>query len=1631
MDKNIHSMKSVEYGGALAAVALLLVGIAPEAAQALTVNVVDGAGQPVAGFRYLVETDTTWPVVPGQPSAGTLGFQVHTSYSPVAASGRSATAQAQIALEPGRYYLSVLPVGAYTLSGQPVEVGAVDTGAVTVVVNPNPIKTAQISVLTFHDHAPMNAAPDQPAEEPLAGFKVIVFDLLGHQMADAFGNPIGSIYLPDGSLDLPGHGYVLTDLDGQALVKNLAPGKYGVRVIPPAGQDWVQTSTIEGTPGVDTWVQSGEPPYLTEWGLLSWHAFFGFVHPKVFPPARGTAGTITGRVSYVHEQHPPLQPGSVSGRPVPQPWVALNDLDNADEQVYTQPTAPDGTFAIDDVPPGTYQLVLFDRQLDMIIDFRTVVVPLAGGLVDLGDTSGFAWFGNLEGSVFHDADQDGFRDPGEIGISDQAINLRFPDGSMYQTTTTDMDGQYSLTEIFPFFHWMIAEVDYTRFKATGATVTVDDGGALEPGAVTAPQPQPENGGQGFRTEQGPSLLEGILLYGGATHVIDWGKAAYANGENGGITGIAHYASTRAEADPRFAAADDWEPGIPRVQFALYQDDDEDGLVDDVDGNGLAELADRDNEPLGWFEGGPRGPEDVDRDDDGTFDPGDALNVVHADSWDDATPSGCVGTAGTWHGQPVADCAETLRTYNQVRPAVFDGGYAFWSHFPGGMAEGVEVPGLPAGTYIVEASTPPGYEIVKEEDKNVDFGEEYQPESMALPPVCVGDDHLVPDALTLFPGVEAPFAGLTRPLCDRKQVEVRTGKNAAADFFLFTETPKAGRVWGMALNDVVLEFDPTSPQAGGNLAVAWIPIAFKDFAGHEVARTYTDEMGRYNALLPSTYTANVPAPSGYSPNMLTVCLNDPGPIPDPSAPSQTMPDPAYNPTYGQVCQSFDFMPGRTTSLDTPILPIAAFSANPNAVDCELPNGTPGIYSVSYGANGGPRVPSTGGTLTIRSIGTVTLANPDRDAANPASPTTIQRDYGFGAVPGSAKVGTTPLQILSWDADGRTITAKVPSGTPSGQLTVTRGDNQSATRVGVTVWVGEPFVVKQASATIQATVDAAPVGSVVLVPPGVYRENVILWKKVRLQGFGAGSTILDAGTSPTAQAAWDQKLDALLADGSIELVPGERPDFFLERYAGVMVAARTGAFTSFRAARIDGFTIRGAQQGGAIFANGFARYLTVSNNRLISNSGSLGGGIRVGTPSLLNDAGDAYNGSRNDHVTIRNNLIAYNGAIDGGGGVALFNGSDSYRVEKNRVCANYSNLYGGGIAHFGLSRNGYIVGNEIVSNQSFDEGGGLMLAGELVPAGAPAGTLTPGTGTIYVQDNLIQGNLAGDDGGGIRVLMANGADVAASPNDSRTWHLLRIDQNIIVNNSSADAGGGISFDDAARVYLYHDTIANNDSTATGPDAFGALCPVGGPVTPACPGGEAVGGLTSSVAQVAGVASRAHSEGLIAAFGTGLKQTFTAPAIRNTIVHDNRSFHWDADYNGGLGGLRPDLTAGEAPVVWDLGVTGTPTPKKMPVAYSLLTSTAGYATLSLQNVQGSPAFRASYHNTYKATSKGAALGNFVATTFTPNGVRGDYHVTAASAALEKARLVGISPDIDGQVRPNGLPDIGADEYYPPVAP
>lgn len=1009
-----------------------------------------------------------------------------------------------------------------------------------------------------------------------------------------------------------------------------------------------------------------------------------------------------------------------------------------------------------------------------------------------------------------------------------------------------------------------------------------------------------------------------------------------------------------------------------------------------------------------------------------FDPGDAIQIVTSDSFDDQPPTGCIDPAQSVHGQSVQDCAETLLTWNQMRPALFDGGYAFASYYPGGMNSGSAEETLPTGIYIVETVPPPGYALVKEEDKNVDFGDQYAIHTLSsmLPPtpipfpLCVGDLRTVPAVMSKDGSTPAPFAGDIRPLCDKKEVILSAAQNAVADFHLFTPVPKTGRIVGQITNPFANATNPNDPNFGGPLAPSWIPLSIQDATGNEIARVYSDEWGAFSTLVPSTHSVHIPSPSGVSPNVVTVCANHPGPIDDGTGTMVT--DPNYNPNFDQPCLPIDILPGKTSYLPVFLGAIAAFTGSSStSADCEFINGTPVIKEVNGPGLGGPYVDLTLGsrTLTLTSAGDVTIPNPDYDETVPGSPLMITRDYGFGpntGGTGSVTFGGTSLAITHWD--NLTIIAEVPAVPATGELIVTRAiaDNGLPTIMGVTLTVdnGTLNVVRVPSGgKIQDAIDLAPPHSLVLIPPGEYPESLLMWKPLQLQGHGAYSTKVDADRTRIDLTVWQNLLNTLVTNGNVDLVPGQRADLAQEDGAGITVLGKaTGPniYTASPRARIDGLTITGATWGSGIFVNGYASYLQISNSRIVGNHGSFGGGIRVGWPHLVNDISTGYYGASNSDLKVHHNHITQNGSPGDGGGLSIYKGADHYAVTENLFCGNYSALNGGAISHFGLSHEGVIADNRLLLNEAFGEGGAIAVTGQFVPADAPRGFLTEGAGSIRINANLIQSNIVGDDGGGISLFSASGQDVATNPGDRELWFRFDIINNIIVNNLSGFSAGGISLSDTTNIYIVNNTIAHNDSTATAAAFAG-------------------GGLTTTNPMGAGIVARGNNPDLAALTG----ETAVNPVLVNNIIRHNRSFYWDAALNGGLGGLMPNTID----PYWDLEVFGVPGATLHP-QYCLLSDTidphsgVNYNIAGGGNLAADPQFVNPYLNIIHVAPGANALANFP--TFTPLKPAGDYHFMNRSPAKDAGDpgvfgsfKTGLSEDPDNDARPNGPGvDMGADE-------
>lgn len=1788
----------------LAAFVLLVAFCSVAMSQTANVTVTGSDGNGGFEFRWLLEEDRNYQHDPANPNPDSLSTNFHKSYMPLVAKGEASGSASIENLDPGKtYFVSVLPKapGTYTIGGAPIRAGQTD---VKVVLNKLPLPTAQISIFVFEDNYPINNAPDLPEERGLQGFTIILeeaggrFGASGGQvLQDAFGNPLGTTYDANGDVLQLGSGNIKTNADGVAVVKNLFPAKYGVRIAPPLGQDWIQTSTIEGSKVIDAWVKANEPPYFTEFGPAGHHADFGFVRltNKIseLPNPSGNTGSIRGQVVSTHMSRPPDY-SFFPGTPFPDAYVGLN-VPNG-EGIYAALTGAESRFEITGLPPGTYDLVVWDKNLDIVFGSQLVTIPPAGGTVDLGTVGVFDWFSRIQGQVFFDTNENGFPDPGEPGIPDQAVNLRWRDGTLYSGNATDNMGYYSFSEVFPFFSWLVAEVDFARFKATGMTAVVDAGGQVPPDAGWAmpsdnrlnPQIQPETG-LPYRTETGEVLTQAFQGFLGQTSMIYWGKSMYDpmdDLDNGGISGMVFYDTTRAEDDPRDNLGEEWQPGIPNVQLNLYRDDDGDGVVDDINGESTAvnfhdytiepygttlgqdvnavatvedagkalrivgngwkkiafaqplsvtsgtviefdfmssaegeihgigfdtdddqsenltfqlygtqswsiqdvndyqdgdgvkhyaipvgrfftgdmdfltfvndhdvpaptgesyfaniviydsndpnsgiQMADTDNYPFGWSDGGVKGPEDVDHNNNGDFDQGDAIQVTWTDSWDDSLPTDCPGDPADPFYMD-GKCYDGLRNFNQVRDGVFDGGYAF---------TGIES----SRTYIVEAVPPPVYSIVRSQDKNVDFGDDYTPGEQFLPPICVGPEYVVPDELTLFPGVAAPLAGETLNDCNMKQIFLAKGaKNSAAEFFMFTDVPPSGHVKGFILDDLANEFDVNNPNFGEKYAPPFLPVAFYDYDGNEITRVYSDKYGTYNALVPSTYTTNTPSPSGMSPNMLIACMNDPGPIPDGAG--GMIPDPNYNPQYTQFCYTFQYMPGVTTYLDTPVLPIAAFAGPGQAsLDCEYPHRTPVVNFVTDNANGHGGGPYTkpGRNIWINALGWSFVPNPAYTPDN-GKPKLIKRDYTFSATQGRVFIGETELEVTQWKPNN--IRAIIPEGTETGRLMVIRGDNGAESPLGVTVTVDPEdqetvLAVPSEYATIQAAIDAAPSGALVLVERGTYEELVVMYKPLRLQGWGANSVIINAVKRPGEKLdAWRDKVREIVNAGDADLLPGQVLDFdpannepgFLASAEGpaILVMGKNalpifGGFGPDPRARIDGLTLTGADIGGGIVVNGYARYLDITNNRIRGNEGHDGGGIQIGHPFVEDFPTDA----ENDYITIRYNQITQNGSpIGNPGGVAIYTGTDGYEITDNLICGNYGTGSGGGIGHIGLSDGGLIADNHILFNYAFNQFPGDFGGGGIAVEGARqiGGGLTAGAGDVTIRDNLIQGNAAGaGDGGGLRLAYVNGMDVALDPDRVGRWHEIIAVNNMIVNNVSGLAGGGISLQDATRVMMLHNTVAHNDSTATASGAF-------------------QGDPNVSTPQPAGIVSRGHSPDLLAVIADG-QPTYSRPRrLRSTIVWKNRSYYWDATAENGDGVAVGGLFANPAGLFQDLGVLGSA--GSLNPRFCVLTDTAGYQNPNFHNISDDPLFVEGYFN----GASGAAIvpedstpltaaaadegGNFIDLRFAPLTLTGDYHIQADSPAedvgdtadLGRARL-GLDRDFDHEERPEGDgPDIGADE-------
>ncbi|MHB8893521.1 MAG: hypothetical protein ACYC65_15910, partial [Candidatus Limnocylindrales bacterium] len=554
------------------------------------------------------------------------------SSAPVVAQGDETTLNGTdgITLDPGRYLISVLADG-YKLDGTPFSVPA-DPGTIEVPLQPLPLPTATATAEVFADVTSANGQYD-PGEDGIPGFTGRLADYLGQVNTDVFGNPLCTTYAPgtgpngydwvdggpvvlhlggkclsgDADMDgvvegsVGGDDYVLWQASadpalapGILRIPNLGPNRYAMTAVPPTGQSWVQTTTLEGNHDWDTWLLEGATGLDTEF-VVAGEPFpftiFGYVPgptstyqlptgststywqlPAHSFAASGT-GTIKGVVSsmkvYVPTTGGTCLPGTIWGGlcggkvdgPITDAWVSLSDLGRGDTAVkLVRASSADGSFTITGVPAGTYTLTYWDEKQNYILDLVQVTVA-AGETEDLGILPLTGWFTKIDGYVFSDLNRNGQKDAGEPGVPNFGLTLRKRENSLMDrgstAVSTNSSGYYVLDNAYPLTEWLILEAYDDRYYTTGVTYQADN------------QPTPT-------TMIGAGVDVSVLPIIGLAGRIDWGVHTYdatgSNGidpQNGGIVGSVSYDTTRNELDPQYAAAEDWQPGVSGLTVNLY------------------------------------------------------------------------------------------------------------------------------------------------------------------------------------------------------------------------------------------------------------------------------------------------------------------------------------------------------------------------------------------------------------------------------------------------------------------------------------------------------------------------------------------------------------------------------------------------------------------------------------------------------------------------------------------------------------------------------------------------------------------------------------------------------------------------------------------------------------------------------------------------------------------------------------------------------------------------------------------------------------------------------------------------------------------------------------------------------
>ena len=514
-----------------------------------------------------------------------------------------------------------------------------------------------------------------------------------------------------------------------------------------------------------------------------------------------------------------------------------------------------------------------------------------------------------------------------------------------------------------------------------------------------------------------------------------------------------------------------------------------------------------------------------------------------------------------------------------------------------------------------------------------------------------------------------------------------------------------------------------------------------------------------------------------------------------------------------------------------------------------------------------------TITITALGDKVVQNPNFSGPNsttaPYNQKTLTRHYGFGATAPSTcpasgacpnvTVGGVALNNVAWsdttitgDVNPIGVAACSPQqrGQPAakcGELVITAANGKSSIdAVTVTIDGSAPWIVTPSAVTspdpthkpvqdfsanfgrmgfspIQTAIDSAAPGDLIIVTPGTYRENLIMWKPVRLQGVGAASVTVNADAHPAGKMdQWRRQvnctfgltLDGTQNPGNLNFSGTDPNDKGYSCPAGMHLRVDRIPFEAIvgwdaagngnLAQLLQEPTLMGAYEGAGITVLGRGVRVPSCNNPVFgANCQDFWGVTATGGAGAFTD-GSVYLSSSSADCTINpsttdgtdygtSNFLCNPSRIDGlsilnssqgGGGVFIHGWGHNLEVANTRISGNHGTLAGGINLGNGETPDAFV-------NDGVECGTGLTgIAAAMpcppIPTGTALNAVIPFqfNTRVHIHHNMIYNNASIGDALFSGTPAGAGAITISSGSDD---YLL--DHNWMAGNLSTGDGGGV--------------------------------------------------------------------------------------------------------------------------------------------------------------------------------------------------------------------------------------------------